>query len=70
MLRQWGLSPKNIDLSKLQSEYKTLISQKEALRKQFKDLKKETDTLQNKQSSFIQYFNKPLTPNKQNTPEL
>ena len=70
MLRQWGLSLKNIDLSKLQSEYKTLISQKEALRKQFKDLKKETDTLQNKQSSFIQYFNKPLTPNKQNTPEL
>ena len=70
MLRQCGLSLKNIDLSKLQSEYKTLISQKEALRKQFKDLKKETDTLQNKQSSFIQYFNKPLIPNKQNTPEL
>ena len=70
MLRQWGLSPKNIDLSKLQSEHKTLISQKEALRKQFKSLKQEVDTLKNKQNSFIQYFNKPLIPNKQNTPEL
>lgn len=70
MLRQWGLSPKNIDLSKLQSEYKALISQKESLRKQFKALKKEANTLQNKQNSFIQYFNKSLIPNKQNTPEL
>ncbi len=70
MLRQWGLSPKNIDLSKLQSEYKSLISQKDTLQKQFKSLKKEVDTLQNKQNNLIQYFNKPLIPNKQNTPEL
>ena len=70
MLRQWELSPKNIDLSKLQSEHKALISQKEDLRKQFKDLKKDVNTLQNKQNNFIQNFNKPLIPNKQNTPEL
>jgi hypothetical protein len=65
-----GLSPENIDRSKLQSEHKALISQKEALRKQFKDLEKEVYTLQNKQNSFIQYFNKSLIPNKKNTPEL
>lgn len=70
MLRQWGLSPKNIDLSKLQSEYKSLISQKDTLQKQFKSLKKEADTLQNKQNNLIQYFNKSLIPNKKNTPEL
>lgn len=70
MLRQWGLSPKNIDLSKLQSKFKALISQKESLWKQFNAIKKEVDTLQNKQNNFIQYFNKPLIPNKQNIPEL
>ena len=70
MLRQWGVFPKNIDLSKLQSEHKALISQREALRKQFKSLKQEADTLQNKQNSFIQYFNKSLIPNKQTIPEL
>ncbi len=65
MLRQWGLSPKNIDLSKLQKEYKILISQKETLQAQFKSLKKEINTLQRRQDSLNRYFDDSIHSKRQ-----
>lgn len=71
MLKQQGLFPKNIDLSKLQNEYKVLIFQKEALQKNYKSLQKEIEKFQHDQNALNQYLNKTISRKQSNnTPEL
>ena len=65
MLRQWGISPNNIELSKLQNKYEILLTQKDTLHAQFKSLNKEINTLQSKQNNLKLYFGDPIIPKKQ-----
>ena len=61
MLKQWGLSPQNIDLSKLQIEYKLLVSKKETFQKTYKTLEKEINEIQKNHKTIDQYFNQTIS---------
>lgn len=66
MLKQLGISPQNMNLAKLQNEYKQLLSQKETLQKNYKSLEREIKEIQNKQKNLDQYLNKDVPHKRQN----
>lgn len=67
MLKRLGLAPQNINLAKMQDEYKQLLSQKETLQKNYKSLEREIKEIQNKQKNLGQYLNQPASHKQQNT---
>lgn len=69
MLKRLGLAPQNIDLTKLQNEYKLLLFQKETLQKNYKSLEKEIKEFQKKQKNLDQYLSKDISHIQQNTLE-
>lgn len=69
MLKRLGLAPPNVNLTKLQSEYKQLLYQKETLQKNYISLEKEIKEFQEKQNNLNQYLNQTLTHEQQNTLE-
>ena len=66
VLKQWGISPENIDLSRLQKEYKQLLFQKETLQKNYKSLENEIKEFENKQKTINQYLYQAETDKSQN----
>lgn len=64
-LKQQGLSPQNIDLTKLKNQYQMLISRKEITQKNFKSLEKEVKQLQDKQLNLNQYLDQTISYKQQ-----
>ena len=67
ILRQWGISPKSIDISRLQNEYKHLLFQKKTLQKNYKSLEKEIKEFEKKQKTMSQYLYQTETHKRQDT---
>ncbi len=67
MLKRLGITPQKINLEKLQDEYKSLLSQKETLRKNYKSLEIEIKEFQSKINNLDQYLNQAISYKQQNT---